>query len=48
MRLVRFGESGRERPGLLDPQGIVRDVSAHLADWHGAHWAGNRSGGSDP
>lgn len=35
MRLVRFGESGHERPGLLDSNGNVRDVSAHLADWHG-------------
>jgi 2,4-didehydro-3-deoxy-L-rhamnonate hydrolase len=36
MRLVRFGEAGRERPGLVDRQGIIRDLSGHLDDWGGA------------
>jgi len=39
MRLVRFGEPGRERPGLVDAQGTLRDLSGHLEDidpgWHG-------------
>jgi 2,4-diketo-3-deoxy-L-fuconate hydrolase len=35
MRLVRFGETGRERPAILDQQGIIRDLSGHLDDWHG-------------
>jgi 2,4-didehydro-3-deoxy-L-rhamnonate hydrolase len=35
VRLIRFGESGQERPGLVDQQNILRDVSAHLDDWHG-------------
>ncbi len=35
MRLIRFGEAGHERPGILDPHGIRRDVSAHVDDWHG-------------
>lgn len=36
MRLVRFGESGRERPGCLDADGIVRDLSGVVADHAGA------------
>jgi 2,4-didehydro-3-deoxy-L-rhamnonate hydrolase len=32
MKLVRFGAPGAERPGLIDPQGAVRDLSAHVAD----------------
>ena len=35
MRLVRFGAAGQERPGVLDQQGVIRDLSAHLGDWHG-------------
>jgi 2-keto-4-pentenoate hydratase/2-oxohepta-3-ene-1,7-dioic acid hydratase in catechol pathway len=33
MKLVRFGASGSERPGLLAPDGSVRDCSAHVADY---------------
>jgi len=36
MRLMRFGETGQERPGLIDKNGILRDVSDHVDDWHGA------------
>ena len=32
MRLVRHGAIGKERPGLLDGEGRVRDLSAHLED----------------
>lgn len=32
MKLVRYGEKGAERPGLLDQDGRVRDLSAHVAD----------------
>jgi 2,4-didehydro-3-deoxy-L-rhamnonate hydrolase len=35
MRLIRFGKAGQERPGLIDQQGIFRDASAHVDDWHG-------------
>lgn len=31
MKLVRFGPKGREKPGLIDAQGILRDLSAHCA-----------------
>jgi 2,4-didehydro-3-deoxy-L-rhamnonate hydrolase len=34
MRLIRFGEAGRERPGLVDQRGMLRDASAHVDDWH--------------
>ncbi|ACI50669.1 5-carboxymethyl-2-hydroxymuconate Delta-isomerase [Gluconacetobacter diazotrophicus PA1 5] len=32
MKLLRFGEKGAERPGLLDEDGRVRDLSAHVPD----------------
>lgn len=35
MKLVRFGPIGKERPGILDEQGIVRDVSNIVGDWTG-------------
>ncbi len=31
MKLVRFGPRGREKPGLIDEQGNLRDLSAHCA-----------------
>jgi 2,4-diketo-3-deoxy-L-fuconate hydrolase len=35
MKLVRFGEAGKERPGVLDSDGHVRDLSAHVKDISG-------------
>jgi 2-keto-4-pentenoate hydratase/2-oxohepta-3-ene-1,7-dioic acid hydratase in catechol pathway len=35
MKLVRYGDKGAERPGLLDTDGRVRDLSAHVADISG-------------
>jgi 2-keto-4-pentenoate hydratase/2-oxohepta-3-ene-1,7-dioic acid hydratase in catechol pathway len=32
MKLLRFGEPGRERPGALDASGTLRDLSGHVAD----------------
>ncbi|MER9948324.1 fumarylacetoacetate hydrolase family protein [Mesorhizobium sp. M0047] len=32
MKLLRYGEVGSERPGLLDTDGTIRDLSAHVAD----------------
>lgn len=32
MKLVRFGAPGAERPGIVDAQGAVRDLSAHVPD----------------
>jgi 2-keto-4-pentenoate hydratase/2-oxohepta-3-ene-1,7-dioic acid hydratase in catechol pathway len=31
MKLVRYGPKGREKPGLIDGQGRLRDLSAHCA-----------------
>ena len=36
MKLLRFGEIGYEKPGILDPGGVIRDVSAHVSDFDGA------------
>jgi 2-keto-4-pentenoate hydratase/2-oxohepta-3-ene-1,7-dioic acid hydratase in catechol pathway len=36
MKLVRFGAPGREKPGLLDAQGRVRDLSKIVPDIDGA------------
>ncbi|NYZ13746.1 fumarylacetoacetate hydrolase family protein [Azospirillum sp. RWY-5-1] len=32
MKLLRYGEAGHERPGLLDPAGTVRSLADHTAD----------------
>jgi len=32
MKLLRYGESGREKPGLLDAQGCIRDLSSIVDD----------------
>ena len=32
MKLLRYGAPGAEKPGLLDTQGRVRDLSAHVPD----------------
>ncbi|WP_447866905.1 fumarylacetoacetate hydrolase family protein [Rahnella bonaserana] len=35
MKLLRYGNAGSERPGLLDNNGKLRDLSAHVADISG-------------
>ncbi|MBZ0332239.1 ureidoglycolate lyase [Halomonas sp. ANAO-440] len=37
MKLLRFGPKGQEKPGLLDADGVIRDLSAHLPDLDGHH-----------
>jgi 2,4-didehydro-3-deoxy-L-rhamnonate hydrolase len=37
MKLLRFGPKGQEKPGLLDAQGVVRDLSGLLPDLTSAH-----------
>ena len=32
MKLLRYGPAGRERPGMLDREGRLRDLSSHLTD----------------
>ena len=40
MKLVRMGEPGQERPGVLDGDGVARDVSGLVADFSPAFFAG--------
>lgn len=35
MKLVRYGEPGKEKPGLMDRDGGIRDLSAEIADIDG-------------
>jgi 2-keto-4-pentenoate hydratase/2-oxohepta-3-ene-1,7-dioic acid hydratase in catechol pathway len=35
MKLLRFGPQGQEKPGVLDAQGQVRDLSGQVADFAG-------------
>lgn len=35
MKLLRYGSAGAEKPGLLDHNGCVRDLSAHISDLAG-------------
>jgi 2,4-didehydro-3-deoxy-L-rhamnonate hydrolase len=32
MKLVRYGNPGKEKPGLIDAEGKLRDLSAHIKD----------------
>ncbi|KQZ15407.1 2-hydroxyhepta-2,4-diene-1,7-dioate isomerase [Mesorhizobium sp. Root554] len=36
MKLLRYGEPGSEKPGLLDAEGSIRDLSGKVADIGGA------------
>ncbi len=36
MKLLRYGPAGAEKPGLLDGEGTIRDLSAHVPDIDGA------------
>lgn len=40
MKLVRFGAAGREKPGVIGADGVLRDVSAAVGDFTGAFFAG--------
>ena len=37
MKLVRFGPAGHEKPGIVDTDGLIRDLSAHVPDFAGVH-----------
>ena len=39
MKLLRYGPVGAEKPGLLDAEGTIRDLSEHLPDIDGASLA---------
>ncbi|XDF34504.1 fumarylacetoacetate hydrolase family protein [Paracidovorax avenae] len=32
MKLVRYGQPGQEKPGLVDAEGRIRDLSGHVSD----------------
>ncbi|AJD52843.1 2-keto-4-pentenoate hydratase/2-oxohepta-3-ene-1,7-dioic acid hydratase (catechol pathway) [Thalassospira xiamenensis M-5 = DSM 17429] len=34
MKLLRFGAAGAEKPGLLDPDGVIRDLSSVIEDYN--------------
>jgi len=36
LKLLRYGEPGRERPGMIDADGNIRDLSGHVTDIAGA------------
>ena len=36
MKLLRYGEFGKERPGVLDKNGQIRDLSGHIEDISGS------------
>ena len=36
MKLLRYGEPGAEKPGLMDDGGTIRDLSGHVADIDGS------------
>ena len=36
MKLLRHGNPGQEKPGLLDGDGVIRDLSAHVSDIEGS------------
>jgi 2-keto-4-pentenoate hydratase/2-oxohepta-3-ene-1,7-dioic acid hydratase in catechol pathway len=42
MKLVRFGAPGREKPGMLDAQGRIRDLSKVIPDIAGAELSPTR------
>ena len=35
MKLLRYGEIGKEKPGILDQDGKIRDLSDHISDING-------------
>lgn len=37
MKLVRYGAKGEEKPGMIDADGVLRDLSGHVSDIDGAH-----------
>src|SRR5258708_6683546 len=51
MKLLRYGPRGREKPGILDDSGTLRDLSGHINDLSPAGVAGGeltRLAGIDP
>lgn len=36
MKLLRYGPAGQEKPGILDAEGNIRDLSQHVSDINGS------------
>jgi 2,4-diketo-3-deoxy-L-fuconate hydrolase len=36
MKLVRYGDAGAEKPGMIDQSGVLRDLSGEIGDITGA------------
>ena len=36
MKLLRYGPRGQEKPGMMDADGTIRDLSAYVDDINGA------------
>ena len=45
MRFLRFGPSGQEKPGVLDPDGMIRDLSGTVSDINPTTLAAGTLGG---
>ena len=43
MKLLRYGPKGQEKPGLLDEEGRIRDLSDKINDIDGAFLASDRA-----
>ncbi len=43
MKLLRYGPKGQEKPGLLDKEGRIRDLSDKINDIDGAFLASDRA-----
>ena len=48
MKLLRYGAAGREKPGILDADGAIRDLSGVVADLAGTRLDATASIGSVP
>ncbi|MBU2885634.1 fumarylacetoacetate hydrolase family protein [Gilvimarinus agarilyticus] len=42
MKLLRFGQVGQEKPGLLDEEGNIRDLSGHIDEIDGNFLSGDQ------
>src|SRR5689334_17994386 len=36
MKLLRYGPLGQEKPGIMDAEGVIRDLSSEIPDINGA------------
>ena len=44
MKLLRYGQPGQEKPGILDADGTIRDLSSVVVDIGGATLSANALG----